>query len=67
MTLRVPDINEVRVSESKKKIREEGDALDESFGFQRYCVTNGNKESRRGWIFNMIATVSTDAWMLPFH
>jgi len=56
------DVDVGRKAAFKKKIREDGEVFDESFGYQRFCVSNGNKESRRGWIFNMISTVSIDAF-----
>ena len=53
----------LRRIEMRKKKKEEGEALDERFGFVRYCSQNCGQvcdESRRGWIFNMLATVSSD-------
>ena len=52
------DTELARKAELKRKFREDGEVFDENFGYQRYCITNGNKEPRRGWIFNMLATVS---------
>jgi hypothetical protein len=50
----------VRKAELKQKRRDEGEIFDEGFGYRRYCVMNGHKESKRGWIFNMLATVRID-------
>ena len=45
--------------EMKQKRRAEGEALDDRFGFSRYSYKNtGGDKCRRGWVFNMLPTVS---------
>ncbi len=44
--------------EQKLKKRAEGEALDERYGYIRYCRThNEGRKSRRGWVFNILPTV----------
>jgi hypothetical protein len=54
--------------ELKLKKRAQDEALDERFGFQRYCLGNsssnsssgnGSQYKRRGWVFNILPTVRT--------
>ena len=50
-----------RRMEMRAKKKREGEALDERFGYARFSGASsgdGAPASRRGWIFNMLATVS---------
>lgn len=48
-----------RILQLKLKRRAEDEALDERFGYSRYSNNTGDgSRSKRGWIFNILPTVS---------
>lgn len=46
-----------RRAERRRARKQEGEELDERFGYGRFDHRSDNVEPRRGWLFNMLPTV----------
>lgn len=52
----------------KLKRKAEGEALDERFGYSRYCRGGADgSRSKRGWVFNILPTVCLCYLFALFH